>query len=74
MKKFPPVSSKVSWSVQKFPVLRVWFPTRKRGNFLQIVALGAGLHGFLPWKLETSQETQSFLMVSFGGFLTCEVL
>lgn len=73
MKKFPVVSSKVSWAVQKFPVWHVQFPAKKPGNFLQIVALGKGLQGFLLSQLETRQETQSFLMVSLGGFLSREV-
>ncbi len=72
MKKFPRVSSKVSSSVQEFPIFAVRFPARKLGNFLRIVALGAGLQGFLPWKPETCQETQSFLTVSSSGFPTCE--
>jgi hypothetical protein len=41
---------------------------------MRIVRLGARLQGFLLWKLETGQETKSFLMVSLGSFLTCEVL
>jgi hypothetical protein len=73
VKKFPRVSSKVSSPDEKFPIFGVRFPTRKPGNFLQIVALGAGLQGFLVWKLHTYQETQSFLTVSSSGFLACEV-